>query len=76
MCTSAQLLSRVPLFASPWPVAHVAPLSMGLSQQEYWSGLPFPTLSDLPDTGIELMSPALAGELFPSETPGKPAYGS
>ena len=46
---------------------------MGLSRQEYWSGLPFPTLGDLPDPGIEpvsLTSPALAGTL-PLASPGK-----
>ena len=36
-----KLLSRVQLFATPWPVAYQAPLSMGFSRQEYWSGLPF-----------------------------------
>ena len=38
-----KLLSRVQLFVAPWTVAHQAPLSMGFSRQEYWSGLPFPT---------------------------------
>ena len=51
------LLSRVRLFATPWTVARQAPLSMGLSRQEYWSGLPFPPPGDLPDPGIELASP-------------------
>jgi len=43
----------------PWTVAHQAPLSMGfsISRPEYWSGLPFPPLWDLPDPGIELLSP-------------------
>ena len=36
----------------PWTVAHQAPLSMGFSRQEYWSGLPFPSPGDLPDPGI------------------------
>ena len=36
-----------------WTVAHQAPLSMGFSRQEYWSGLPFSTLGDLSDPGIE-----------------------
>ena len=48
-------------------VAHLAPLSMGFSRQEHWSGLPCPPPWDLPDTGIEptsLMSPALAGGFF------------
>ena len=48
-------------------VAHQAPLSMEFSKQEYWSGLPFPSPRDLPDTGIEpmpFMFPALAGGFF------------
>ena len=52
-------LSRVRLFAIPWTVAYQAPLSMGFSRQEYWSGLPFPSPGDLPDPGIEPWSPAL-----------------
>ena len=50
-------------FGTPWTVAHQAPLSMGFSSQEYWSGLPFPPPGDLPNPGIEpasLISPALA----------------
>ena len=61
---------RVHLFATPWIVAHQAPLSMGFSRQEYWSGLPFPSPQDLPDPGIELRSPvslALAGGFFTTE---------
>ena len=42
MCVLSHF-SRVPLFATPWTAAHQAPLSMGLSWQEYWSGLPFPS---------------------------------
>ena len=49
----AQLLSHVQLFMTPWTVAHQAPLSMGFSRQEYWSGLPFPSPGDLPDPGIK-----------------------
>ena len=45
------------LFAIPWTIAHQAPLSMGFSRQEYWSGLPFPPPGDLPNPGIELTSP-------------------
>ena len=59
--------SRVRLFATLWTVAHQAPLSMGFSRQEYWSGLPCPPPGDLPNPGMEpasLTSPALAGELF------------
>ena len=46
------------LFAAAWAVARQAPLSMGLTKQEYWSGLPFPTPGDLPDPGIKPASPA------------------
>ena len=52
-------LSHVQLFVTTWTVAHHAPLSMGLSRQEYWSGLPFPSPEDLPDPGIKPRSPAL-----------------
>ena len=54
-----------------WTVALHAPLSMEFSQQEYWSGLPFPSLGDLPDPGIEARSPALQVDSFPFEPPGK-----
>ena len=47
---------------------------MGFSRQEYWSGLPFPSPGDLPDPGIEPMSPALQADALPSEPPGKPKY--
>ena len=58
--------SHVQLFATPWIVARQAPLSMGFSRQEYWSGLPCPPAGDLPDPEIEPASPALAGEFFTS----------
>ena len=44
--------SCVQIFATPWIVAHQAPLSMGLFRQEYWSGLPFPPPGDLPNPGV------------------------
>ena len=69
-CVSAQSLSRVHLFVTPWTVAHQAPLSMGLSQQEYWSGLSFPPSRDLPNPGIKLTPPALAGKFFTTGPPG------
>ena len=47
-----------PTLATPWTVAHQAPLSMGFPRQEYWGGLPFPSPGDLPDPGIEPISPA------------------
>ena len=58
---------------TPWTVARQAPLSMGFSRQEYWSGLPFPSLGDLPNSGIELVSlasPVLVGGFFTTEPPG------
>ena len=67
-----KLLSRVQLFATPWTVAHQAPLSMEFSRQEYGSGLPFPSPGDLPDPGIKSGSPALQADVLPSEPPGKP----
>ena len=62
-------------FVTPWAMAHQALLSMEFYRQEYWSGLPFPSPGDLPDSGIEpvsLVSPALAGGFFTTEPPGKP----
>ena len=59
--------SHVRFYVTPWTVALQVPLSMGFSQQEDWSGLPFPPAGDLPDPGIEpasLTSPALAGGFF------------
>ena len=49
------------------PIACQDPLSMGLSWQEYWSGLPFPPPGDPPDPGIEPTSPVLAGRVFTAE---------
>ena len=59
-------------FMAPWTVALQAPLSMGFDQREYWSGLPFPSLGDLPNPGIESVSLALASGFFTTEPPGKP----
>ena len=67
--------SRVRLFETLWTVAHQAPLSMGFSRQEYLSGLPCPPPGDLPDPGIEPMSPALQVDSLPTEPPGKPTVG-
>ena len=53
------------LFETPWTVAFQAPLSMGSTRQEYWSGLPFPSPGDFPDPGIEPVSPTLAGSFLP-----------
>ena len=60
-----------------WTVAHQAPLSMEFPRQEYWSGLPFPSPGGLPDSGIKPgspVAPAQAGELFTTESPGKPIF--
>ena len=51
-----------PTLATPWSVAHQAPLSMEFSRQEYQSGLPFPSPADLPDPGIKPRSPALQAD--------------
>ena len=59
-------------FVAPWTVACQAPVSMGFPRQQYRSGLPFPSPGDLPNPGIELMSPVLAGGFFTTEPPGKP----
>ena len=65
------MLSLVWLFATPWTRAHQAPLSMGFSRQEYWSGLPCPPPGDLPCSGTEPSSPVLQVDSLPSEPLGK-----
>ena len=52
MRVCALFLSHVQLFATPWTVAHQAPLSMEFPREEYWSALPFPPSGDLPDPGM------------------------
>ena len=64
------MLSHVGLFATPWTVTCQAPLSMGFFRQEYWNGLPFPSPGNLPDAGIEPMSPVLVGGFFTTEPLG------
>ena len=67
----AQSLSHIQLLATPLPTVPQAALSMEFSRQEYWSGLPFPTPGNLPDPVIKpasLMSPALAGRFFTTNT--------
>ena len=64
------MLSRVPALATPWTVACQAPLSMGFSREEHWSGLPLSSPGDLPDPGIEPGSPALGADALTSEPPG------
>ena len=70
--------SRVQLFETLWIVALQAPLSMGFSRQEYWSGLLYPSPGDLPDSRMEPGSPVssvLQVNSSPSEPPGKPDWG-
>ena len=57
--------------ATPWTVAYQSPPSMGFPRQEYGSGFPFSSSGDLPDSGIEPESLALAGGFFTTEPPGK-----
>ena len=66
------VFSCVRLFTTLWTVACQAPLSMGFPWQEYWNGLSFPPLGNLPDPEIEPLSPTLAGGFFTTEPPGKP----
>ena len=68
MCVCGCMLSHfspVQFFGILWTIACRAPLSMGFSRQEYWSGLPFPSPGDLPDPGIEPRSPALQVDSLP-----------
>ena len=68
MCSVVQLC---PTFCDLMDCS-LAPLSMGFSRQEYWSGLTFPSPGDLSDPGIKPESPALAGRFFTTEPPGNP----
>ena len=71
MCCMLSHFSWIQLCATLWTVVHQAPLSMGFSRQEYWSGLPCPPPGGLPDPGMEreyLMSPVLAGGFFTTST--------
>ena len=71
ICTCAQSLSRVQLFVTPRLVAYQALLSVGFPKQENLSGLLFPSPGYLPNPGTEPVFPALAGEFFIPEPPGK-----
>ena len=74
VCVCVSCYSHVQLFATLWTAAHQAPLSMRVSRHEYWNGLPCLAPEDLPDPGIEPMSPALTVKFFSTEPPGKPPY--
>ena len=64
-------LSCVQCFVTPWTVVLQAPLPMGFSRQEYWSGLPFPSPGDLPNPGVQ---PELAGDSLPLSHLGSPQH--
>ena len=63
-CEKVKVTQSCPTLVTTWSVAHQAPLSMGFPRQEYWSGLPFPSPGDLPNTGIKPASPVLAGRFL------------
>ena len=73
-CVRARVLSHALFYATPWTLARQAPLSMGFSRQEYWSGLPFPSPGDLPDPGIEPESSALQADSLPLSQLGSPVW--
>ena len=64
--------SSAQFFVTLWTVARQAPLSMGFSRQEYWSGLPCLPPGDFPDPGIEPRSSALQADSLLSQSPEKP----
>ena len=68
---AVSLLSLHLTLVTPRTIARQAPLSVGFSRQEYWSGLPFLSPGDLPDPGIEAESCTLQADSLPSELPGK-----
>ena len=67
------VLNHVQLFATPWTVAHQAPVSMGFSREEYWKGVPFTPPGDLPNPGIEPRAPSLQAHSLAAEPQGKPS---
>ena len=68
VCVTCSVVSNS---ATPWTVAHQAPLSMEFTRQEYWSGLPFLSPEDLPNPGIKPGSSTLQADSLPSEPPRK-----
>ena len=71
MKVKVKSLSCVWLFVTPWTVDYQTLLSMGLSRQEYWSGLPLPSPGDLCNPGMEPRSPSLQTDSLPAEPQGK-----
>ena len=72
VCVCVRVHTQLWTESIPWTAARQAPLSMGFSRLEGWSGLPFPSPGDIPDPGIKPVSPTLAGGFFTAEPPGKP----
>ena len=75
LCCCCSVIKLCPTLCNPWAVTHQAPLSMGISRQECWGGLSFPSPGDLPrsrDRTLVRASPALAGRFFSTEPPEKP----
>ena len=66
-----EVTQSCPTLCNPMDCSYQAPLSMGFSRQEYWSGLPFLSPGDLPNPGFEPGSPALQADALQSEPPGK-----
>ena len=58
------MLSHVQMFATQWTVTHQAPLSTGISRQEYWNWVAISFSGDLPNPGTEAVSPALQADIF------------
>ena len=71
-CAHAESHQSCPTLCDPMDIARQAPLSMGFSRHEYWSGVPFPPPGDLPNPGMEPRSAALQADSLRSEPPGKP----
>ena len=75
LCMIYRLVAKLcPTLSTAWTVARQAPLSMGFSRQEYWSGLPCPSPGDLPHPGIEPRCPALQADYLLTEPPRRPIY--
>ena len=72
LCLHEQPLSRVQVFATPWTVAHQAPLSWDFPGKNTGVRLPFPSPGDLPNLGMKSVALVLAGVFFTTEPPGKP----
>ena len=68
----SEVAQSCPTLCDPMDCSPAGSPSMGFSRQEYWSGVPFPSIGTLPDPGIEPRSPALQAEALTSEPPGKP----